>query len=196
MQISNKKLFADSEEDLENLSEPQKEEEERVERALIKAEKDVEESKQEFAKLREEYIKNKLADIQEGLKRTQEEVVINAARIAENEERLKSFAMDAVIGNTPEERKAHSLELAKQEADIKKEISDAKFVAEELRRKEELAKAEITYIETREDLKRQNSIKSFDNKGLEVRLAGLQDEERNALSNVEDLEKKFKEQDK
>ena len=193
VQISNKKLFADSEEDLENLSEPQKEEEERVERALIKAEKDVEESKQEFAKLREEYIKNKLADIQEGLKRTQEEAAINAARITENEERLKSFAMAAVIGNTPEERNAHSLELAKQEADIKKEISDAKFVAEELRRKEELAKAEIAYIETREDLKRQNSIKSFGNKDLEVRLAGLQDEERNALSNVADLEKKFKE---
>ncbi len=194
VQISNKKFFADSEEDFINLSKPQQKEEERVTRDLVNAEKALQESRLKFYELREEYVKNKLSDIQELLKKVQEDTAINAARISENEDRLKSFATAAVVGNTPEERNAHSLELAKQETDIKKEISDAKFVAEELKIKEELTKAEINYIKTREELKSEISLKNFDrNKGLEVSLARLQNEPDNALSNVLDLEKKFKE---
>lgn len=194
VQISNKKFFADSEEDFINLSEPQQKEEERVTRDLVNAEKALQESRLKFYELREEYVKNKLSDIQELLKKVQEDAAINAARISENEDRLKSFATAAVVGNTPEERNAHFVELAKQETDIKKEISDAKFVAEELKIKEELTKAEINYIETREELKSEISLKNFDrNKGLEVSLARLQNESDNALSNVLDLEKKFKE---
>lgn len=188
VQINNKKLFAGSEEDFINLSEPEKKEEERVARDLIDAEKALEEAKQEFSKLKEEYAESKILDMKEGLKIVQEEVVINAAKISENEERLKSFATAAVVGNTPEERANHFAALALEEAAIKKELADEKFVAEELRREEEIIKSELIYFETRERIKKQKTVEE-----LEVELNKLGTERNNSLNNISALEKKFKE---